>query len=188
VTYLKVSCPFADMPVHNAILGRAYSECQRFDENVVDALRRIQPDIVITTLSRWQHPVRDTDASPEAQGQALADLLLQVPGRKVVIADTPYAQVDVPACLSKHLSDIRPCAVPAATLTAGGSPERERTAARLAGGAVIDFTRVICGAGPTCPVVSHGMIVFRDAEHLTATYVRWLAPALDRALTKVIAS
>jgi hypothetical protein len=35
-------------------------------------------------------------------------------------------------------------------------------------------------------VVTNGMIVYRDEHHLTATFSRWLAPALDRALTRIL--
>ncbi len=118
----------------------------------------------------------------------MARMLDQVPGRKVVIADVPYPKLDVPACLSKNLRDIRPCAVPSYYRAAGGSPGRERVAARLSDGAFLDFGDVICTARGACPVVNRDRIIFRDTHHMTATFSRWLAPAMERALVRVLRS
>ena len=52
---------------------------------------------------------------------------------------------------------------------------------------MLDFNDLICGGKGRCPVVRDGIIVFRDHHHLTATFARSLAPALDRALQKVVA-
>jgi hypothetical protein len=104
----------------------------------------------------------------------------------VILADVPFASDDVPACLSKHLKDVRKCAVAAFRRSSGGSPERERVAASLSGGTVLNLGRAICGGPGDCPVVRDGMIVYRDGHHLTATFARSLAPALDRALARVL--
>ena len=182
VTFVKVSCPFTDIPVRNLRLKRAYTECARFNENTVAALRRIRPDLVITSLFRWQYPIRSSDESAWAQGAGVARMLNRLPGQKVIIADVPFPSHDVPACLSKNLDDVRRCAVESYRRTSGDSPARERIAAARSGGAVVNFANAICGGAGDCPVVSNGMIVYRDEHHLTATYARWLAPAMDRAL------
>jgi peptidoglycan/LPS O-acetylase OafA/YrhL len=184
-TFVKVSCPFMDMPVRNLQLKREYRECARFNANVVTQLKRLKPDIVITALSRWQHPTKDGDDGVNAQAAAMARLLRSVPGRKVVIADVPYPGQDVPACLSKHIRDVRDCAVPSWNRVSGGSPARERLAAKAVDGAFLDFGNVICGGQGTCPVVRGGRIIYRDDHHLTATFSRWLAPSMERALTRI---
>ena len=186
VTFVKVSCPFADMPVRNLRLKRTYKECARFNENTVSALQKLKPDLVITAAFRFQYPVDKNDELAAAQGAAIARMLERVPGRKVILADVPFASHDVPACLSKNLKDVRKCAVAAFRRSSGGSPERERVAAKLSGGTVLNLGRAICGGPGDCPVVRDGMIVYRDSHHLTATFARSLAPALDRALTRVL--
>ena len=186
-TYVKVSCPFTDILVRNLELKRKYKECLAFNENVVSQLRTTKPNLVVTALSRWQHPVDPDDDSPWAQGEGMARMLSRVPGKKVVIADVPYPGQDVPDCLAKNLKDIRPCAVSSSNRTSGGSPARERQAARSSGGVLLDFGDLICGGAQRCPVVRNDMIIFRDHHHLTATFARSLAPALDRALQKVVA-
>ena len=113
-------------------------------------------------------------------------MLNRIPGQKVILADVPFPSHDVPACLSKNLKDVRRCAVASHRRTSGNSPARERIAAKRSGGAFVNFGSAICGRAKGCPVVRSGMIVFRDTHHLTATYSRWLAPAMDRALTRIL--
>jgi hypothetical protein len=51
---------------------------------------------------------------------------------------------------------------------------------------VIDLDDAIC---PTdkCAAVIGGVIVYRDSNHLTATYVQSLAPRLNAALSEALA-
>jgi peptidoglycan/LPS O-acetylase OafA/YrhL len=185
-TFVKVSCPFTDMPVRNLRLKRTYRECEQFNENTVAALRKLKPDLVVTAQFRFQYPVRSEDESDAAQGAAIARMLERVPGTKAIIADVPFPSHDVPACLSKHLKDVRPCAVASFRRSSGGSPARERIAAKRSGAKLINLGRRICGGPGDCPVVSEGMILYRDEHHLTATYARSLAPALERKLKKLM--
>ncbi len=185
-TYVKVSCPFTDILVRNLEKKKRYKACLAFNEAVVARLKASKPDVVITALSRWQHPVDEADASPIAQGLGIARMLEQVPGKKVVIADVPYPGLDVPECLARNLKDVRPCAAPARNRQAGGSPARERQAATASGGVLLDFYDLICKGNGRCLPIREDMIVWRDHHHLTATFARSLAPALDRALQKVV--
>jgi peptidoglycan/LPS O-acetylase OafA/YrhL len=181
-TYVKVSCPFTDILVRNLEKKKKYKECLAFNANVVQQLKASQPDLVITAVSRWQHPIDDAYASARAQGEGMARMLEQVPGRKVVIADVPYPGQDVPECLAKNIKDIRPCAAPARNRNAGGSPARERQAAQSSGGVLLKFYDLICSNPERCMAVKNDIIIFRVHHHLTATFARSLAPALDRAL------
>jgi peptidoglycan/LPS O-acetylase OafA/YrhL len=185
-TYVKVSCPFTDILVRNLEKKKRYMECRSFNENVASKLRASKPDVVVTSVSRWQHPVGDAYDSPYAQGDGIARMLERVPGKPVVIADVPYPGQDVPECLARNRQDIRPCAAPARNKNAGGSPARERQAASASGGVMLDFHDLICRGNDRCLPVRNGVIIWRDHHHLTATFARSLAPALDRALQKVV--
>ena len=183
VTFLKVACPFVDMPVNNIALKREYRECAAFNDATIDRLGSIKPDLTLVSMSRLAiHPVRNGDDTVAAKGAAIGRMLGRLPGRTALIVDTPYAKVDVPGCLSAHEADIDACAVrrPVAfTERLGGI---EAIAAKSSGAELIDLTDRICvGKGP-CSVVVNGMIVFRDQGHLTATFSRSLAPALGAAI------
>ena len=185
-TYVKVSCPFSDILVRNLEKKKKYKACLAFNEAVVAKLKASRPDVVVTAVSRWQHPIDKAYDSPYAQGEGIARMLKQVPGKKVVIADVPYPGQDVPECLARNLKDTRACAAPARNRFAGGSPARERQAADSSGGVMLDFYDLICKNHDRCLPIRNDMIVWRDHHHLTATFSRSLAPALDRALQKVV--
>ncbi len=184
-TYVKVSCPFIDLRVRNLSLKREYRECPRWRSAVVARLAADPPDLVLVSNSRWTFPVRAEDATVARQAAALASMLERLPGTVVVIADTPAADRDIPGCLSAHVKDIRRCAVPQSTAFSGGMLARERAAARQAGAGLVNLTRAVCPSDP-CPAVVRGMIVLRDNHHLTATFARSLAPALDKALARIL--
>ena len=186
LTFVKVACPFLDMRVSNLALKREYRECADWNEAVIARLGSVEPDLTLISMSRFAiHPVLSRDASVAAQGSALARLVEQVPGRVALIVDTPEAGHDVPSCLARHASDVRACAIPRSTAVSGSLGRLERAAASATDAGLVDLTARTCRGDP-CPVVVDGRIVFRDSRHLTATFSRWLASDLDRAIAAVL--
>ena len=184
VTFVKVACPFIDMPVRNIALKREYRECAAFNEATIARLRSIQPDLTLVSMSRFAtRPLHAADDTVAAKGAAVARMIERIPGRTMLIVDTPYAKIDVPACLSSHVNDIDACAIPARVAFLGNLGDVEAVAAKASGAGLIDLTPRIC-VGRPCSVVVNGMIVFRDHSHLTATFSRSLAPALGSAIAK----
>jgi hypothetical protein len=182
LTFAKVACPFLDMPVRNIALKREYWECAEFRDRTITRLQRRKPDLIIVSMSRFAiHPVRAKDASMAARVAALARVIEALPGRVVLLGDTPDARRDVPSCLSRHARDVRRCAVPAKAAFVGRLGRLERLASRATGAGLIDLRARVCRADP-CPVVVDGMIVFRDSRHLTATFAASLAPDLESGL------
>jgi hypothetical protein len=186
VTFVKVSCPFIEMRVGNLALKREYRECAAFNEATIDRLARLRPDLTLVSMSRLAiHPLAAGDDTVEAKGAAIGSMLARIPGPTAVIVDTPDAGIDVPACLSAHPDNIDACAIPDRSAFVDHPGEIERIAAESAGAAVIDLTADVCDEDP-CPVVVDRTIVFRDSEHLTATFSRSLAPTLDAEIRQIV--
>jgi peptidoglycan/LPS O-acetylase OafA/YrhL len=186
VTFVKVSCPFVDMRVRNLALKREYRECAAFNEATVERLAVLKPDLVLVSMSRIAtRPMAPADDTVAAKGAAVARMISRLPGRTMLITDTPYAGEDVPGCLSAHQRDVDACAIPHNVAFTDHLGRVEAAAAEASGAAVIDLTPRICVEDP-CPVVVNGMIVFRDIGHLTATFSRSLAPALATAIDGVL--
>jgi peptidoglycan/LPS O-acetylase OafA/YrhL len=182
VTFAKVACPFIDMRVRNVALKREYRECAAFNQATIERLGVLKPDLTLVSMSRIAiHPLSAADDTVAAKGAAVGRMLKRVPGRVALIVDTPYAGRDVPGCLSANQDDIDRCAIPRATAFTDDLGHLETEAARASGAGRIDLTRRICVGNP-CSVVVNGLIVYRDIGHLTATYSRSLAPALDDAI------
>ncbi len=181
ITFVKASCVFVDLPIFSPLLKREYTECEAWRPLVVQRLIAEQPDLVIVSSDRWLPPVNKIDEDPTRQGEAMARLLVQIPGQVAILADTPAAGSDVPVCLSAHLQDITRCAT--SRLAAFGRQHliRERAAAKAANATLIDLSDAICPGDPCQPVV-RGMIVYRDDHHLTATFAMSLAGLLESRL------
>jgi hypothetical protein len=93
----------------------------------------------------------------------------------LAIRDTPRMPIDMVECLEKD----KQCAIPRnevlrrddpITLAAEASP----------GVTLVDMTDSLCGP-EFCPAVAGNLIVWRDRQHITATYACFLAPELLRA-------
>ncbi len=125
------------------------------------------------------------DPDPTHQGQAMARLLDEVPGPKTIIVDTPSSVYNVPACISRHVADVRPCETDRRRAFGANPGVVERTAAEATGSALIDLSPRICPWDP-CPVVLNGMIIFRDSHHLTKTFVMSLRAELEADLVSAI--
>jgi peptidoglycan/LPS O-acetylase OafA/YrhL len=184
--FTKDSCIFLDMRIISLNLEREYSECARWREQVVAALQRAKPDLVVVSSSRWVHPVDPADADPQRQADATVRLLKGVPGRVAIIADTPLSAQDVPACLSRSDRTVESCGTQRSyALTAHLA--RDRRVADALAAVLIDPSEWLCGP-ERCPAVIDWTIAYRDDHHLTATMARRLAPLLEPGLVDALAS
>jgi hypothetical protein len=170
------------------MLKREYRECADWNQAVLARLARVRPDLTLISVSRAAtHPMDAADDTPAARGDALARMIRKVPGLVGVVVDTPSAGRDIPACLSSHKADVRECAIPRAAALTGGLGTVEQAAVAVTGAFLIDLTASICPGSGACPVVVDNRIVFRDAEHLTATFARSLAPVMAAQIDPIVA-
>ena len=182
LTFVKVACPFLDMPIYNAMLKREYTECATWNRNVIARLNAVHPDLVLVSDSRWVFPVQNADKSRTREGAALARMIGQIRSRVAIINDVPLPFNDVPECLAAHPTDVRQCAVPRSQDLGDGMGVMEKIAAAKTGAGLIDLTAGICPGSGACPVVIKNVIAYRDGHHLTATFARTLAPLLEQRL------
>jgi peptidoglycan/LPS O-acetylase OafA/YrhL len=186
LTFVKVACPFIDMRVNNIALKREYTECEAYRTATIARLAQVQPDLTLVSLSRFAiHPTLAGDRDLDRQGAAYGRVLAQIPGLVAAIVDTPEAGRDIPSCLSRHVADVRACAIKPSVAYSGNLGALEKTAATASGAGLIDLTSRVCRADP-CAAVVDGMIVYRDSRHLTATFAASLAHDLDGAIGTLI--
>lgn len=178
--FTKDSCIFVDTRIISLHLQREYTECAMWREQVIAAIQRAHPDLVVVSSSRWVHPVNVGDADAQVQADAMVRLLKRLPGRIAIIADTPLNDQDIPACLSRRDRTPESCSTSRAyALT--DQLARDGRAAEILGAVLIDPALWLCGPD-VCPAVIDWTIVYRDDHHLTATMARLLAPLLETTL------
>ena len=187
IPFVKASCPYVDMAVYHPFAKREYTECATWRRLAIRAINDARPDLVIVaTAQRGIRPVSAAAGSAKEQGEAMARAIGQLKAPVAIVVDSPRTDVDIPACLSRHPSDVHACAIPRGEAFDVTFGIRERVAAKRSGAALVDVVAAVCPSTP-CPVARDGMILYRDGHHLTATFVRSLAGAFDAALRPVLA-
>ncbi|AVT37678.1 acyltransferase family protein [Plantactinospora sp. BB1] len=194
VTYLKPSCPFLRL---EAMTGQPPQReaCAEWYRNVRAALTGAErPDLLLTTSSRYQPMAGGRGLNGKPAHDALvagmrrtwSDLVsARVP--TVVLRGTPILASDSAKCVAANPRRLKRCAA-----------DREVALATSAGAAqlaalddlprvgLIDLTTAIC-PGRRCAPVIGGVLVYRDNQHLTASYAATLAPRLRSALDRILA-
>jgi len=184
LTFVKVSCSFTTLVQRNLALKREYRECTAFNEATVARLNQIKPALTIIVNRRTFRPIEENITSALA-GAALGEMVARIPGATALLVDTPDPGRDVPACLSKHPSDIRAC-----LFTQDDADNREigiaeRVAADVSGATLIDLTANICTEWP-CSPISGSVLIYRDEDHMTETFSRSLAAPLGVEIAKLL--
>ena len=193
-TYTKSSCIFADVLTWDPGTEAPYDSCHAWQANVRERLLAEQPDVVVVSANgTYQLPGEPEPMDREASMQGLAEgsaanwRALEESGIDVVtILDTPRLVVNAPECVAEHRDDLDACA-----LDRDNAVERSGTPMLRAGAAlvpevdVVDLNAFVCPRESCVPVVG-GVLTHSDSHHLTATYVRTLAPQLEEALAPLL--
>ncbi|MDQ7905748.1 acyltransferase family protein [Phytohabitans sp. ZYX-F-186] len=190
-TYTKSSCPLADMRVAIGRTNRPYESCARWNDNVLAALTGPdRPDLVVVTSSYYR-VIRDGDLLDAADGwtayvEGLRGRWRQLAAaglRVAALRDTPYPGTDTAACVSANVDRLTRCAYPREAALGGAGAAQAEAVRDLPGVRFVDLSDAICPTSP-CAAVIGQVIVFRDTNHLTATYARSLAPRLRAELDR----
>jgi peptidoglycan/LPS O-acetylase OafA/YrhL len=189
VQLAKSGCPPEDVHVVYQTLDRMYPECDTWREGALARIARERPALVVVSSSVAYRVVQggrvlDGDASLAALAAAyprtLSRLASTVP-RVAVLTDAPRPPIDVPDCVAESMRALRRCAFPrnAAAARAGVLAAAAR---RAPGAEVIDTASRFC-LRRLCPAVIGDVLVYRQTGHITATYMRTLAPWLEEKLS-----
>jgi peptidoglycan/LPS O-acetylase OafA/YrhL len=188
----KSACTAWDVPIYNSHVGGRYVDCETWRHDAFARVSRERPDVVVLhgdmpwdeMLGDGGGEVSDRPATLRAAVTSSVTSLRRSGATVVALLETPEATLEVPVqqCLAMSADPSR-CAFRADP----GAPERAvvAEAARAAGAVVIDPYPVVC-PGTRCHSVQDDVIVFRDASHLTRSYVlhrrpwvrSWLEPLL----------
>ncbi|MGJ0117889.1 acyltransferase family protein [Williamsia sp. MIQD14] len=173
----QAGCPVPEIAPRVGEKAR-YSQryCSDWRRAQIAAIDRDRPAIVfVSSLNRYIPQLSEVQDDWARSLRKLAKS-----GAKLVyIRDTPYPGRNIPECVSSALDDWSKCSFPAydqvdAVLSAslrGSLPEV----------GVVDLNGYLCN-GATCPAVRNGTLLYRDDSHLSATAVRLLTPAFEKAL------
>jgi peptidoglycan/LPS O-acetylase OafA/YrhL len=189
IVLTKAECPPEEVEVKSMVEDREYSQCDEWRE---ETLQRIEEgDESVTVIMSG-----DTEYTPygpsgeQLSGDEAAEAMeagyvrtlkrIEAAGpHAVVIRDNPSSIEDVPSCVSEDIQHLGRCAFPRRI-----EWDREydvRAAEAVPGTHLVDFIGDIC-PGEVCRAVIGNALVYRDKDHLTATFARTLEPMLESDL------
>lgn len=177
----KSSCPMVDENFFYARIGREYTECSQWRDAAITHIREIKPDILIFSSA-------DAGFTQQQWTTGTARILERVSpvsGRVFLLRDTPTLPFNGPDCLMRRalrpewLRHFESCSAPAEDARATAIKSWLQTAiARFPNARILDLNGHICIAG-TCRAELNDHVVFRDEQHLSASFAISLAEAMS---------
>lgn len=178
VTLLKSACPVVQAEVWQRVLNRSFSECGSWRKASLAQIAKLRPALVVAASNHTIELVGDDSDQTWADGIGGTVAEIVQTGTPVVwLSHVPSFEHDVPTCLSAHLDDAEACTQSRRTARDDAYDVLERKAVTAAGGRWLDIGRWVC-PDERCAVISGRYLMFRDRNHLTASYARTLAPLL----------
>jgi len=181
----KSSCPMVDEPFFYIRIGREYTECATWRRHSLEQIVSMRPDIVVLGS------VSTYDFTPAQWTEGTARVLSSISGSArhiYLLRGTPHLPFNGPDCLSAH--EGRPkWLVPAQVCEAPLSDEHgeqvfqwlQQAGNRFANVQSLDMNDLVCPQG-RCSAEQRGMVVFRDSQHITASFAQSLAPAMAQRM------
>ncbi|GGS73503.1 acyltransferase [Planobispora rosea] len=159
--------------------GKPQPLCDQWQEGVLAELPRIDPDLLITTAtesSEWERG-ENMPAGYLERWRQLDAMGIDI----LAIRDTPRMGFDPPECV--ETKGAAACVAPRSRSLA----ERMPTAGPIPDNVTVaDFNATFC-PGDRCPAVIGNTLVYSDNGHITATFMRSLAPALEKEVLRALA-
>jgi hypothetical protein len=187
------------VPVYNPRLHRHEDECVRWRFAALSYIKSIRPKVVVISNSsayvarpgfadeyarlsfdEWEEGVR-----------SMLNALSPSTGLVVLLRDTPRPDIDVPVCLARAAShpgifSSRECDVSSKHALAGAIWQTEGSAATgFTNTALLDMTDQFCTSN-LCPATANGIVVYRDGNHMSLDYSRFLGKPLAGALYSIV--
>jgi hypothetical protein len=179
VTNTKSSCPYLDVTLTHT--GREYTACRDWNNEITSYLTGPdRPAAVFVSYSRYKPVSGDVVDGAIARLRPLADAGMPV----FLLRDTPWFPVNVPDCASAHTDQLTRCAASRDAALARRDDTQPTVVEAVPGVELVDLTDFICPADPCSPVIG-GVLVYRDNNHMSATYARTLSPRLSAALPEI---
>ena len=183
VTYLKMGCPLTteQQPL---VMGdnRPYPKCRQWNERVMTKLIKDRPDYVFTTSTRpWNTKPGDTmPATYVGIWKKLSENQIPILGMR----DTPWltrnGEPFIPADCLADGGDAQTCGVKRSKVLSDSNPTLEFVD-RFPMLKALDMSDAVCRED-LCRAVEGNVLVYNDAHHLSASYMRTMTPELGRQI------
>ncbi|MCU1629453.1 MAG: acyltransferase 3 [Pseudonocardia sp.] len=178
VTFLLGACPFStrsDTDPNN-------TDCVGWNQIAADTILALHPDAVFAAASSEVRPglTEHTPAGYVEQWRRMNDAGIPV----VAFRDNPRFASSRPDCVQQLGADAPECGVPRADVYAATAPY-EQIPDLPPNVSFLDMADALCDP-EQCPAVVGNVLVYMDDNHVTATYMRSMAPMVEERLDQAL--
>jgi len=186
----KSACVIADLEYYYKPAGGTYDVCTEWRNSSIEYLEELQPDIVFIGSAA----TRIFSESEWVEGTERVVARLAVAARHVVIIPgTPALSFDGPSCLREpyrftsrlHDSQYICEEALASTFSNKVTAYLERAASEIANAHVLYLNDLVCPEQRCAARNKGGLVVFRDNQHLTASFVVAQTPTVLTRLNSI---
>ncbi|CAN5665541.1 acyltransferase family protein [soil metagenome] len=183
ISLTKSVCPAYDVDWEPPALRRTYAECARWRDAVWRYLGVVRPDVTILAAFGGYGLDRDEWLAGVDDAFSAAS---RVSGHVVAIRATPIHDIDPGTCLARQAwrawgGTAAECSFDVASVDDAIFQDEVALAATYPRVSMLDLNEEICSAG-TCDLERDGLVVYRDEDHLTASFARTFAERFGRHL------
>lgn len=191
IVFTKSSCAIVDENYIYKRIGKIYQVCTDWRNAVLDQLDILKPDVLFIGSAATYKFSEDQWIDGSSR---IFERVSKVAKTTYVFPGTPSLAMDGPGCITRHLSsegnlDFEACM--AKNRIQG--IERvtkfiQKAADRFTNVYLLGLNDLVCPNGNCYALSKEGIVVFRDSQHLTDTFVRALVPAARERLKQITAT
>lgn len=172
ISLTKSACPAVDSPRTDKGAFKM-ADCQQWRKNSTERIRKIKPDILFMSGFQYYAVPKGLGDRQSWWDKGQRKLLNSIDGATsnvIYITDTPHPDRDIPSCLANF--EISKCN--------SSSPSEDLSLSQFK---VINPNPWLCQK--SCPAVKDGVVVYRDASHITVDIAIALIPRLQAAVARL---
>ena len=156
-----------------------YGSCNTWHSALGPAMKALAPVAILSSSAAYVSPTTDTEWISGYQS-AFDAVSIDPKVPRLIIGTSPDLAQSAPQCLSRHVSDIRPCNY-VESATYQGLLQRDVTLASALGAKLVPSEPWLCLKGQ-CPVVVNNYLAYRDNRHFFFPFLTYLGPVVAAAL------
>lgn len=189
---VKVACTMGDFPMWSSEFGYR-ADCDRFRDRFHKWMEETKPDYIISTGGRSGVYGGMPPNEKQIEGyRNTINRFLAHGSRFIALHDNPVmlnhlkgGWIEIPKCLMWN-GEKSPHCWKSRYITLDGQTDNLVAAATgMQGVGIINLTEYMC-TKDQCPPIIGNVVVYRDAHHLTETFVTTLVPYLEKELLRVM--